>query len=255
MSKLYNLLFLLLTILFFSCGEKNADFTPASRVSDYLPVQIGKFITYRIDSTVFVKSGSKMEVHSYQVMHRIVDTSRDNLQRLTYIVQRSIRNADGSSSWANNGQYYITPLESSIEVVEDNLRVVKISSPMLTGSAWKGNAYLPLGPYEAVFGTQAGKEMNTWKFKYTSRGDTSIEGQQYKDVWSIEQSNSITNLPPPPTNPGYGSMEVSSEKYARGIGLVYRNCQIYDFQPGYGDNGYQPTYAGFGITMWMIDHN
>ncbi|SDC34550.1 hypothetical protein [Niabella drilacis] len=255
MSKLSDLLLLFTALLLFSCGEKKADFTPASQVKDYFPVQIGKSITYRIDSTVFVKSGSQIEVHQYQVKHSIVDTTRDNQQRLTYIVQRSIRNADGSGGWSNNGRYYITPLENSVEVVEDNLRVVKIANPVLTGRSWKGNAFLPIGPYETAFGTQAGKEMNAWEFTFKSQGNESIEGQQYSDVWTIEQSNRIMNLPPPVSNPGYGSMEVSSEKYSRGIGLVYRNYQIYDFQPGYGDNGYQPTYAGFGITMWMIDHN
>jgi len=255
MSKLFDFLcsFVALLLLW-SCGDKKSDFIPASQVSDYFPVQIGRFITYRLDSTVFVKSGSKVELHQYQVRHSITDTIRDNQQRLTYIAERSIRNADGSGSWTNNGRYYITPLENSVEVVEDNLRVVKVAAPMLDGNSWKGNTYLPLAPYEVAFGTQAGKEMNTWEFRYKGLADETIEGQQYTNVWTIEQSDLVRNLPPPVSNPGYGSMEVSTEKYSKGIGLVYRNYQIYDFQPPYGDNP-QGTYAGFGITMWMIDHN
>ncbi|WP_300602262.1 hypothetical protein [Niabella sp.] len=256
MNKLFNQCTLLLALLLlFSCGRREADFTPAAQVKDYFPVQTGKFITYRIDSTVFTKSGTVMEIHPYQVKHSITDTVRDNQQRLTYVVQRSMRNADGSGNWTDNGRYYITPLENSVEVVENNLRVITIANPMLAGDTWKGNTYLPLSPYDAAFGTQAGKEMNTWVFTHKGLGNETIQGQQYTNVWTIEQANNIRNLPPPATNPGYGSMEVSSEKYSKGIGLVYRNYQIYDFQPGYVDNGYQPTYAGFGITMWMIDHN
>ncbi|WP_018630011.1 hypothetical protein [Niabella aurantiaca] len=259
MSKLFDPLRLLLAaLLLFSCGEKKADFIPASQVKDYFPLQVGKFITYRIDSTVFVRSGSEVEVHQYEVKHSITGTTTDNEGRPTYIVQRSIRNANGS--WADNGRYYITPSDNNVEVIENNLRVVKIAGPMLQDYEWKGNQYLVgpdslsnASPYSDLYDTQADDNMNKWVFKYTQFGNETIEAQQYSDVWTIEQSNDVLNMPP--TGSSYASMAVSSEKYAKNIGMVYRNYQIYDFQPGHVDNGYQPTYAGFGIRMWMIDHN
>jgi hypothetical protein len=49
-------------------------------------------------------------------------------------------------------------------------------------------------------------------------------------------------------------MEKGKELYAKGIGLVYKNLEIYERQPPNVDNP-QQTYTGFGITMWMVEHN
>ncbi len=44
--------FAFIIFLLASCKKENATFTTAS-VSDYFPLQVGKYITYDLDSTVF----------------------------------------------------------------------------------------------------------------------------------------------------------------------------------------------------------
>ncbi len=58
----------------------------------------------------------------------------------------------------------------------------------------------------------------------------------------------------PITNPaGYASITRVVEKYSKNIGLVYREYKLWEYQPNTGGpGGYQ---NGFGIKMWMIDHN
>ncbi|MBZ4187901.1 hypothetical protein [Niabella beijingensis] len=259
MRKRFYLPVFIAALLLFSCGNRKDSFTSVALAKDYFPVQVGKYITYRVDSTVFVRSGSQVELHSYQVKHSITGTATDNMGRLTYIVERTLRKADGTGNWTGNGRYYITPLENSVEVIEHNLRVIKLANPMYTGFEWKGNRYLiapdsvsQASPYSDLYDTEADNDMNKWVFKYTGFGNETIEGQQYTDVCTVLQADNVLNMPP--NGSSYGYKAVSSEKYARNIGMVYRDHQIYDFQPPNVDNP-QGTYSGFGITMWMIDHN
>ena len=48
----------------------------------------------------------------------------------------------------------------------------------------------------------------------------------------------------------FGSTNYSIEKYAKNVGLVFKELTMWDYQP---NNGGQKR--GFGIKMWMIDHN
>ncbi|ANH80540.1 hypothetical protein A8C56_05640 [Niabella ginsenosidivorans] len=254
MQKLFFLLPLfILNVLLFSCGNKNSDFVPKDSIKDYYPLSVGKYITYRVDSTVFVRSGSQVAVHQYQVKHLIESVTTDNQGRQTFVVHRTLRNADGTGNWQDDGLYYITPAENSIEVTEDNIKVIKITNPIYTGASWKGNAYLAADPYADLYDTQAGRDMNTWNFSYYNFGDTTVDNHTYRDVWSVQQNNTVLNIPPT-SGTQLGLKEVGFEKYAKGIGMVYRHNDIYDFQGPNEDNP-QGTYAGFGISMWMIDHN
>ncbi|HEY9663211.1 MAG TPA: hypothetical protein V6C65_32600, partial [Allocoleopsis sp.] len=81
----------------------------------------------------------------------------------------------------------------------------------------------------------------------------SYKGNNYTDVYTVEEADESFNVPI--TSPGsYGSKSRSVEKYAKAIGLVYREYELWEYQPNTGGTG-GPYKTGFGITMWMIDHN
>lgn len=236
-----------------SCGEKKAIFETED-IAMYCPIQIGKFITYRLDSTTFINSGTVIAVHKYQVKHSVIQKITDNTGRISYIVQRLINNENATGTWENNGTYTIIPDAHKMEIVDNNMRVVSLHAPLKEGFSWKGNSQLPFAPYQQLFDMSTGYDMNTWKFSYTNFGNEIIEGQSYQNVWTIEQNNQILNIPPTPET-AIGSKEVSIEKYAKGIGLVYKDFQLYEYQGAGGSGNTSAHYTGFGITMWMIDHN
>lgn len=236
-----------------SCGEKKEIFQTET-IATYFPVQIGKSITYRLDSTTFTKSGSEIEIHKYQVKHTIIQETTDNTGRKVYVVQRLINNENATASWENNGTYTIIPDDNTVEIIDNNMRVVTLQAPLKEGFSWKGNSQLPFAPYQQLFDMSTGYDMNTWQFSYTSFGNETIEGQSYQNVWTVEQNNETLNIPPTPET-AIGSKEVSIEKYAKGIGLVYRDFQLYEYQGAGGSGNTSAHYIGFGITMWMIGHN
>src|SRR5687767_15944632 len=116
--RLTLIAFLLVSL--FSCTEKKEEFLTES-LSDYLPLQPGKYITYRIDSLVFTNFQRDVEIHSYQVKHLVDAEITDNLGRVSYRVYRFLRDTAGTTAWVSNGSYFVTPLADQVEVVENNL--------------------------------------------------------------------------------------------------------------------------------------
>jgi len=255
--KLFSVIrFSLLAItasIFFSCNEKEEFTTEA--LSDYIPLNAGKYITYRIDSTVFTNFGRNTEIHRYQVKHEIDEQITDNLGRPSYRVYRYLRDSAGTELWQPAGSYFITPLPDQVELIEDNLRFIKMHLPVRDGNSWKGNKYLPPDPY-APFGYNFSKDdnMEDWDFYFDGQVSSfSYQGQNYTDVYSIEEADEAYNVPI--TDPtAYAARSRAVEKYSKMIGLVYREYELWEYQPNPGGAG-GPYKTGFGIRMWMIDHN
>ncbi len=247
----YRLILIASLLIFLSsCTDKKEEFV-TEPLSDYLPLQPGKYITYRIDSLVFTNFDRDIETHSYQVKHVVDAEIKDNLGRPSYRIYRFLRNADGTGEWASNGSYFVTPLPDQVEVVDDNLRFIKLHAPLREGYTWEGNKYLHLDPYPST-GLSDGF-LENWDYFYDSFSSSfEYNGYEYKDVWTVEEKDDSQNFPV--TDPDfYGSKSRGVEKYAKNIGLVYREFMIAQYEPN--TSGPNPYYKGFGITMWMIDHN
>ena len=85
---------------------------------------------------------------------------------------------------------------------------------------------------------------------------TTIGGKTYNDVYTVFQIDESINAPV--TNlsqPGYRTL--ASDKFAKAIGLVARDFIMWEYQPP--APGSPPSTAGFktgfGIKMWMVEHN
>jgi hypothetical protein len=178
----------------------------------------------------------------------------DNQGRPAYRIHRFIRDSMGTQPWQPSSTYSITPLTDQVEVEEDNLRFIKMHMPMKNGFSWKGNKYLPDDPYDPDYTFSNDNSMQDWDYYYDGASSSfSHRGNNYTDVYTVEQVDESFNAPV--TNPtAYGIKSRGIEKYSKGIGLVYKEYTLWDYQPNPlgGPNG---TYYGFGVTMWMIDHN
>lgn len=163
-------------LVFFSCKKETETIT-SEPVSDYFPLEVGKYITYHLDSTVFVNFGGLTEVHSYQEKHLVDAKITDALGRESYRILRFIRDMAGTQSWRAAGSYFVTPLDKQIEVVENNMRFVKLHQPIRKDFTWKGNIYLPNKPFPS-FSFTNDEGMKNWDYQYESVNDTIQYGQQ-----------------------------------------------------------------------------
>ena len=250
-----------LLLLLSSC--KRTETLESLTLDELVPLKVGKYITYRLDSLVFTNAGKITETHRYRVRHTIDRQSVDNQNRPTWVVVTHITDSLGVGPWIQNGTYTITQVDKKLEVTENNLRVIKLNLPTVQDFTWKGNTYLPDRPYNPEFPISIDANMSLWEFKFeTVNASETIAGNQLNDVTTVFHIDESENVPMV-TDTSFASRELSLEKYAKNVGLVFREFQLWENQPRPRTTGtppnivttYDPVRIGFGVKMWMIDKN
>ena len=235
-----------------SCEKKTEEFT-SEPIADYLPMTVGKYIVYRLDSTVFANFGTVEQTHRYQVKHVVDAQVTDNLGRPSYRIIRYLRDSLGTQPWTENGTYFVTNLQDQAEVIEDNLRYIKLHLPLKVNMDWKGNKYISDDPFASLYTFNNDDDMNDWDYNIESFDPSiNIAGKTVNDVFTVTHVDDAYNAPVTDVRSG-GWKTLSKEQYAKNIGLVTRDLLLWEFQPA--RSGQPAYYTGFGVKMWMIDHN
>jgi hypothetical protein len=257
-KRLHLITAALACFIFFGCDKKTEEFTSAP-LSDYLPLQVGKYITYRLDSTVFTNFGTVTVVNSYQEKHVIDSKFIDASGRGSYRIFRFLRDTAGNKPWAPAGTYSITPTDNTIEVIENNLRFVKLVMPIKQDNTWKGNHYLPDDAFVSLYTFNNDFGMQDWDYNYSSIDKSlAVKGKTYNNVLTVDVIDDVFNANESNAsvlNPGViGYVNHLQDNYAKGIGLIYQEFIMWEYQP---PNAANPTGAkvGFGIKRSIIDHN
>lgn len=242
-----------MVLIMIGCTPEKEEFV-SDKISDYQPLAEGKFITYQLDSTVFTNFGRNTEVHKYQEKHVYDAAITDGLGRPSFRVFRFLRDSAGTGPWAPAGSYMVTPLAHTLEVIENNLRFVKLVMPLSQDKSWKANQFLPDEPYGGTFNFNNDFDIAAWDYSYSSLGESMvINGETLNDVITIDGINDVINVPV--TDPAnYGSINYQQEKYAKGIGMVFQELIMWEYQPNTGGSG-GGFKVGFGVKRTMIDHN
>lgn len=241
---------LLLALLLGSCEPETENFESDS-VSDYVSLQPGKYMIYRLDSTVFTGFGRTEEIHSYQEKHLVDAVVTDNLGRTSYRMNRYLRDTAGRQPWTVSDVYFITPLEKSVEQVENNLRTIRLAIPIRPGFTWLGNRYLPIEPYNKTytFSSSTNTQLDDWEFRYDAVGETAVyNGKTFEDVITITHIDEEYEL----ENTSLEGKTFSMDRYAKGVGLVYQELIMWEQQPNSSGSPYK---TGFGIRRKLLDHN
>lgn len=237
------------TAVLFSCKKESEQLTPDSP-SAYVPTQAGKYIVYRTDSTVYTNFGSREEVRYFQEKNVVDAEFIDATGRPSYRVFRFMRDSGGINPWAPSGTFVITPTETGVEVTENNLRVVKLATPIRQDFSWLGNRYLPDDPYYSLWEFSNDNFMSGWNFTYTGVNESiNIRGKRIDSVATVFQIADSLGIPINGST-SFAYKTFSEEKYAKGIGLVQQEYVMWEYQivP-------RPNKRGFGIKRVMIDHN
>jgi hypothetical protein len=248
MKKYPLLLFTISIIISFSaCKKSTEDFTTAA-LSDYAPLTVGKYITYQLDSLVFINFGTDSVVRSYQVKYETDAQITDNLGRPAYRIIRYIRN-NVTGPWTPDNTFMAVNTTNSYEFIENNLRFLKLQLPLRDNFSWKGNTHI-----DTYSANSELKYLDDWDYIYDSVGVQNQVGNFTLDsCLVVNQCDRVDGFP---SNPDlYSEINYSQEKYALGIGMVYRRFYHNEYQPPVPGLGGHVVTGSYGITLTMIDHN
>jgi hypothetical protein len=245
----FLLLFAISGLLLTNCSQKD-DFKSESP-TEYQNLAVGKYITYRMDSILYVNFGQKDTTIKY-LAKDIVDASTiDALGRPAWRVVRYLRDTASLTPWQENITYLVISARETLEIVENNLRFIKLKMPIRDGFSWKGNSYINTSSND-----------QTWIFKFYDEWDYTYEkmGEPFTPFGATAIQNTITVnqadefLGTPGNKNAYSERNFSKEVYAKGVGLIYRDFLHWTFQPA--TTTYPEGYKqGFGIRLRMIEHN
>jgi hypothetical protein len=245
-----KVLFYLITVsLFLNACSKSTETLNTPPISDYFPLQVGKYVTYSLDSTVVYQNfGQTLNVHSYQVKLAIDAQTTDNLGRPAYRITRYIRTS-AANPWIPDNTFVAVPSDFTMELIINNYRFLKMKEPIRDGYSWKGHTYIDTRSLNSDV-----KYMDDWDFTYSNINEAiQLNGTTIDSTVTVAERDEIIGNPSNPAS--YSEINFAEEKYAKGIGLVYRKFLHLEYQPPIP--GHPGAYAdpSYGVEMKMIDHN
>ena len=200
-----NILFILLFFLFVtSCTKKKIPQDDSLLGLDYYPTTKGKYVIYDVDSTVYNNFPTITVINTkYRIKEKIADSYTDNEGQPAIRLERYIKMFNAtkpydSIPWTIKEVWMVNANKKIIQVSEGNIRYTKLIFPVQTGASWNGNARNTLGQWD-------------YTYDYIDKKET-INNNALDKVLYVKQFYFPTAI----------SYQNYFEKYAKGVGLVYR---------------------------------
>ena len=243
----YFLIFIICGLAFAACKKQNDTFSLVT-VADYFPLKAGKYITYNLDSSIYINFGTKDTVIKYQVQDRVESQITDNQGRDAFRILRFIRQ-NATQPWTANNTFMAIPSNNSIEYIENNHRFLKLVAPLKEGYSWKGNSFIDTySIYSDV------KYLDDWSYVYDSVNFPITLGTiRIDSTVKVKQRDEFLGQDPHLAGTQYAEKNYSVEKFAKGIGMVYKEFLHWEYQGG--QPGRPAYYVGYGVKLTMTDHN
>ena len=255
MKKILGYTLILSTVgIFYACNKKDSSLN-STQLAEYMPLQTGKYIHYRLDSMLFIDFGQRDTVVSYDAKDIVDGELTDNLGRQTFRIIRYLRDINSTSEddYIAKLTYFVTPTRESVEVQEENLKFQKLRLPVNNGFNWHGNTFLPATPYFEIYQFSNDEDINLWDYTYMNVNEPAIiNDNTYDSTVTVQQVADSSNVPIDFPD-GLAYRNYWTETYAKNIGLVYKEVVMWEYQPpNSGNPGFR---SGFGLKMSIIDHN
>lgn len=236
---------ILLVLLLGACQKQTIElsFEP---LESYFPIKKGTVLTYRLDSTSYTGVNNAKSVNSYFIRDVLDSSLTDNLGKTTYIYKRSIRSKLDTTKWDLLTTYRIAIDSSKLYITENNLRFIKMVSPIREGLTWKGNSFINTNENTGL------AYYENWDYTYGKPSESlTINNVPFAATLTVYQKNdTIGNLN---DKKQYSSILLSKEVYAKEIGLVYKEFLKETWQPPNSNNpnGYFEKDS-YGIKLTIV---
>lgn len=246
MKKIHLYLIATVLIALASCN-KSTETLGSKEIAEYAPYTVGKYISYQLDSLLYINFGTKDTTVSYQVKYYVDAQIKDNLGRDAFRIIRYIRKT-ADDAWRSDNTFMAVPTGRTLEFIENNQRFIKLAKPIKDDFSWKGNIYIDTYSFDSDV-----KYLDDWDYTYQNVDmPLSIGSYSFDSTLTVNQRDEVLN---DPNNPEvYSEINTGIEKYAKGVGMIYKKFWHREYQPP-TPGGTQGYSIGYGITLSIIDHN
>lgn len=184
-----SLLAIVSVATFFSCKKSNNSKTDLTR--NYFPAQIGKSVTYAVDSTYFDATTCTRYQTKSQQKYVITDSTVDytGFKPITsYIMTVYSRPYEGAF-WKVSRVHIITPSAANLLYAQDNAQFIKLVFPVAEGKIWAGNAKMN-------FKDPAYAYLNNWNYTYLNYHKSYNNGLvNFDNTVTVLQTDQSVNYP------------------------------------------------------------
>lgn len=202
----------------------------------YAPAVLGKYIVYDVDSTIYDDFNNDTVYYKYRIKEKLEENYIDNQGRQAIRLVRYIKMFDSTVSydnmpWIVKDVWVYTKTNTTLEVVEEDVRFTKLVFPVAEKVTWNGNAHNTIGEWE-------------YKYAYIDNQE-SINGITFDKVLQVTQKD----------DKGINVIhrEYFIEKFAKDIGLVYKEIKdLYSNTPTIDSITHQVVPVEQRITKGVI---
>ncbi|HMN33379.1 MAG: hypothetical protein IT215_03060 [Chitinophagaceae bacterium] len=203
-----------------SCGKQVIPASGVELGKEYYPIQVGHFIEYAVDSIKYNDFNKSIDTISYELRDEITSEFQDDQGRASFLVTQYKRMTP-NEGWLNNMTYYITPTDFNIEIIENNIRFVKLVYPVKTNTKWDGNVYVASQTPELSW-------YHNWVYSYTNINEEYHTGYiHFPSTVTVNEANEYAG---DSTNNLYSTRTFSRERYAKNVGLISREIVNWEYQ-------------------------
>lgn len=212
------LLILALALGILACENSLEDYQPGITGTDYFPLEVGNTWIYQLDSITYDNNGSKIDTTSIQVKETITEHFIDQEGNDAYRIARAWLKND---FWVTSDIWFASIDDKLAYRNEENLRFAKLSFPIKEGNTWDGNAFIDEEIIVKIAGEPIRVYQNWGDYLYISVDESeNIGGDNYSSVCTVNQVDLEDKI----------TRRFAEEKYAKGIGLVYKQMIVLNTQ-------------------------
>lgn len=188
----------------------------------YMALEVGHFVEYQVDSSIYDPTGDSTVSFSHSYLRDIiVDTLRDNIGNLLFRTERFVRK-DTFENWE-----ILKVFTQSIQGNQgiktiDNLRYIKLAFPLQQFNSWDPLVHIDKSTQFIVAGeTLEPFRNNVWRSRILSVNEPDTVGTlKYDEVLNLQEVDT--------DGESTIDLRISTEKYARDVGLIYKEQWILD---------------------------
>jgi hypothetical protein len=207
-------------VLFFSC-KKDKVIPPPDLGYDYYPAKIKSYVVYDVDSIVYHQlgqsgGGSDTARFKFQIKEVMDTLITDNQNRPTVKIIRYKKKYNAAvpysaMTWTLQDVWVANKTATDVEVVEENIRYTKLAFPASLSASWNSTAHADTVEVD---------------YQYTAfDAAATLNGNSF--------SKTLTATLKTPNSSAI-SFQNYYEQYARGVGLICKHIEDYQYSQAGG---------------------